>query len=59
MTKRVHRTKTTTTIDGKEIIDEVEEETSSWVASYPAIAGGLAGLVTALVAILTYYSQSI
>jgi hypothetical protein len=58
MTKRVHRTKTTTTIDGKEIIDEVEEETSSWVASYPAIAGGLAGLVTALVAILTYYSQS-
>lgn len=63
MAKRVHRTKTTGTFDGKEITDEVEEERSSWFGIeaaplYAAIVGALVGLLTAIVAVGTYYYQS-
>lgn len=61
MVKRVRRTKTTSTVDGKEVTDEVEEEESSWIesaSSYAAIVGALVALVTVIVAVTTYRHQS-
>lgn len=61
MAKLVHRTKTTSTVDGKEVTDEVEEEKSSWVESapsYAAIVGAIVALVTVIVAVRTYSYQS-
>jgi ABC-type multidrug transport system fused ATPase/permease subunit len=58
--KNIHRTKEVITSGEKEIINEVEEETTSWIQSIPsyvAILIALVAVVTAIVGVASYRQQ--
>jgi hypothetical protein len=61
MNKNIHRTKEVITAGEKEISNETEEETTSWIASIPsyvAVLTAVVALITAIVAVANYRQQS-